>query len=548
LNALSHLDIGVFACYMLLLVGVGVWFTRRQTGLKSYLLADQNIHWVIVAVSVLAALFSGITYLGAPAEAFFYDLGYLWVVVSFFIATPITTLLFLPFFRSLNLYTAYEYLERRFDRRLCWVASALFIGRVSLYLGLAIYAPALAIMEITGWPFALSVVLTGAAATLYTTLGGMKAVIWTDSIQFLVLCGGVVVVLGYAIAAVPGGLPAAWNAAAADGKARFVNWSLDPGVRITVWGGLLGGACANLVQMVTDQIAVQRYLTAPSLRDSQRALWFKLWVTLPLVALFYLTGTILYGYYRTLPERAPAFQKARLVPLLASPEGQSIQRAPIANDCVLPYFVVRELPSPLPGLLIAAVLGATMAVVSAGVNSLATTALMDFRRKPEHLEGSAQHQLRLARFLTLLFGTVATLLALFVMEHLGTLLQATNRIMGLFGGPLLGVFFLGVLARRANGSGALIGAAGGVLTAGLVAFSGPLFRYEISFLWIAFSAAAVTFTLGLLASLFFAAPGPAARALVYRRGATGESSPTAAPAEPVAVTGQFGKTSEKSQP
>src|SRR3954452_4062137 len=110
---LSPLDVGVFGFYMLLLVGVGVYFTRQQKGLKSYLLADQNIHWVIVAISVLAALFSGISFLGAPAEAFFYDLTYLWVVVSFFVATPITTLLFLPFFRGLNLYTAYEYLERR---------------------------------------------------------------------------------------------------------------------------------------------------------------------------------------------------------------------------------------------------------------------------------------------------------------------------------------------------------------------------------------------------------------------------------------------------
>src|SRR5262249_23469358 len=151
----------------------------------SYLLADQDVHWVIVAISVLAALFSGISYLGAPAETYFNDLAYLWVVVSFFIATPVTTLVFLPFFRRLNLYTAYEYLERRFDRRLRWLASGLFLVRVTLYLALAIYAPALAISEITGWALAPSVLLTGLAATLYTTLGGMKAVIWTDSLQFL---------------------------------------------------------------------------------------------------------------------------------------------------------------------------------------------------------------------------------------------------------------------------------------------------------------------------------------------------------------------------
>jgi sodium-coupled monocarboxylate transporter 8/12 len=139
LSQLSALDVGVFAFYMLLLFGVGVWFTRRQKGLKSYLLADQNVHWVVVGISIMAALFSGISYLGAPAEAFFYDLAYFWTVISFLIATPVTTLVFLPFFRGLKLYTAYEYLEKRFDRRMRWVASSLFLVRVSFYVGLAIY-------------------------------------------------------------------------------------------------------------------------------------------------------------------------------------------------------------------------------------------------------------------------------------------------------------------------------------------------------------------------------------------------------------------------
>src|SRR5262249_47972357 len=165
---LSPVDVGVFVFYMLLLVGVGVYFTRQQKGLKSYLLADQNIHWIIVAVSVLAALFSRITSLGAPAGSCYTDLSYLWVVASFFIATPITTLVFLPFFRRLNLYTAYGYLERRFDRRLRWLASGLFILRVTFYLALAVYAPALAIMEITGWPLWLAGALSGVGADLYT--------------------------------------------------------------------------------------------------------------------------------------------------------------------------------------------------------------------------------------------------------------------------------------------------------------------------------------------------------------------------------------------
>jgi sodium-coupled monocarboxylate transporter 8/12 len=499
---------------MLVLVGVGVWFARQQKGLKSYLLADQNVHWSIVAVSVLAALFSGITYLGAPAEAFFYDLTYLWVVASFFIATPITTLVFLPFFRNLNLYTAYEYLERRFDIRLRWVASGLFITRIFFYLALVISAPAMAIMEITGWEYWVSVLLTGLAATLYTSLGGMKAVIWTDSLQFIVLCGGIVLIVAFAIAGVPGGFPAVWHLATEDQKTCLVHLELNPAVRMTVWAALLGGCCSNLVQMVTDQIAVQRYLTARSLQESQRALWFKLWVTLPLVGLFYLTGTVLYGYYKARPERVPAFANAQLVPDLAQPANFPAQEG-LKNDRLLPYFVVHELPSPVPGLLIAAVLGATIAVVSAGVNSLATAALKDFRQTLGGAGDSELRQFWMARWLTLLFGVLATLLAL-VIGRLGTLLQATNTIMGLFGGPLLGVFLLGVLSRRANGSGALVGALAGALAGSLVAFSEKLFAYPISFMWIAFSATAVTLILGLFASWFFAMPAPAAQALVYR--------------------------------
>jgi sodium-coupled monocarboxylate transporter 8/12 len=526
LTYLSPLDIGCFVFYMALLIGVGVYFTRQQRGLKSYLLADQNIHWIIVAVSVLAALFSGITYLGAPAQTYYNDLSYLWVIASFFIATPITTLVFLPFFRSLNLFTAYEYLDRRFDWRLQRIASVLFITRICFHLGLAIYAPALAIMAITGWPLWLSIVLTGTAATLYTTLGGMKAVIWTDTLQFIVLCGGIVLVLCFAIAEIPGGLPAAWGIAEDNGRTKFIDLTLDPKVPMGVWAALLGGASINLIQMVTDQISVQRYLTAPSLKDSQRALWFKLWVTMPLLLVFCLSGTMLFSYYRTYPNEEPLLatqvQEKKQVEKGEPDSPPERQGRLTAKDQILPYFVVNQLPSPIPGILIAAIFGATMAVASAGINSLATTTLMDFGSRQRDSKSSQARQVLLARGLTILYGILVTLLALGLGQVNKTLVDSIFIIQGVFGGPLLGIFFLGVLSRRANGSGALIGAAGGSVAGILVAFSGALFGYPISSLWIAFTAAGITFLLGLLASLVFVSPGPEQQALVYRWG-TGAS-------------------------
>jgi sodium-coupled monocarboxylate transporter 8/12 len=494
---LSSLDFGVFLFYMLLLVGVGMYFTLQQKGLKSYLLADQNVHWIIVAVSVLAALFSGITYLGTPAETYGHDLTYVWVLGSFVIATPITTLVFLPFFRNLNLYTAYEYLDRRFDRRLHKLVSLLYVTRICGHLGLVVYAPALAIAAVTGWPLWLSIICAGLAATLYTTMGGMKAVIWTDTLQFLILCGGIVLVLGFAVAAVPGGVPAVWRLASAGGRTSFLPLTLDPTARITVWNALLGGASINLIQMVTDQISVQRYLTAPSLRDAQRALWLKLAATLPLLLVFCLTGTALYSYYIAFPEREPILDKA---------------------DQILPYFVVHELPSPLPGLLIAALFGATMAVASAGINALATTVLVDFGRVV-HAEGqSEQRRVRLARGLTVGFGVLVTLLGLGLRRTGSTLIESIFLIQGLFGGPSLGIFLLGALSRRANGSGALIGAVVGALSGALIGLSKPLFNYPIAPLWISFAAALLTYLAGVAASLLFPAPGPAQQALVYVSG------------------------------
>jgi SSS family transporter len=503
MKTLGPLDIALFATYMTVLFGIGAWFSRQKKDLKTYLLADQDVHWVIVAISVMAALFSGITYLGAPAETFFHNLNYIWVSVSFFIATPIVTLLFLPFFRGLNLITAYEYLERRFDYRLRRIASSLFLGRVTLYVATAIYAPALAVSAITNLSLEKSILITGISATIYTALGGMKAVIWTDSLQFLVLCGGILVILGFAAWQVPGGLVGSWQLAASAGKTQFLNFDLNPAVRVTFWGAILGGASNNLVQLVTDQISVQRYLTAKSLHQAQKALWLKLAVTLPVMFMFYASGTVLYGYYKSHPEETPNFQNASLVPTLQQ-QPASETTPLLANDQLLPYFVVNQLPSPLPGLLIAALYGATMAVVAAGVNSLATSALMDFRKDvPVALKDEPAY-LRRARAFTLLFGVLATGLA-FVIGYIGSLIKISVTISGLFGGPLLGIFMLGVLSTRANSFGALAGLAGGVLTALVVAFPQTFLHTDISFLWIAFFSALATFGIGWCAS-FLATP------------------------------------------
>ncbi len=481
-STVTWIDIATFGIYILATLIFGMWVGGRQKDLKTYLLAGHQMHWSIIAISVLAALFSGISFLGAPAESYNHNLIYLWVLVAYFIATPITTLVFLPFFFRLNFYTAYEYLEHRFDLRLRRLSSASFIFRVSLWLALALYAPALVISELMGVPLWLSILITGLGTTLYTTVGGMKAVIYTDVIQFFVLLIGIIAIFTVAVRETPGGLGAAWQIAEAHGRTRFLDFSFSPNVRMTFWGALIGGVALNLVQLVTDQVSVQRYLTASNLKESQRALWFKLILTLPLISVFYLTGLVLFSFYQTHPELAATLKSA---------------------DRLLPNFVGSQIPSPIPGLLVAAILSATMSVVSSGINSLTTATLIDFIYTKKRDSDSAQDdrtRVHAARSWTIFYGVVVTLLGLIV-SKLGTLIEAAAKIGGFFGGPLLGIFFLGVLSRRANAQGTLAGA-----IAGFVIVISVGFFTNVSFMWYALIGCVVTYVVGEATSPFFPPP------------------------------------------
>ena len=425
---LAPVDYVVLVVYVLASVLLGVWFVREQKTVKDYFLAGQSMNWFVVAISVIAALFSGISYLGAPTEVFSYDLTYAVTILSFFIATPIIILVFLPRFYRANFYSAYEYLERRFDLQVRTWSSAMFIIRVIFYLALAIYAPALALASVTGLPLWFSIAVIGILTTIYTSLGGMKAVIWTDVMQFFVLFGGQVAIAWFAISRIPGGMSGTFDIASAHGKLDFANFDWSLTARVTFWGALLGGLFNNLVQMGTDQISVQRYLTAKSRAEAAKSLWFKLAVTLPVVLVFYLMGAVLFAYYQSFPERLPELAQ---------------------KDRILPYFVVNELPSGLPGLLVAAIFAATMSTISSGINALSTASIVDFYQRNMKRNPPPERLLQISRWLTCIYGVLATAVA-FLMPLLGTLIEATNKIMGMLGGPLLGVFLLGMLTKRAT--------------------------------------------------------------------------------------------------
>jgi len=492
-GSLTLWDYAVFLVYIGLSVGLGLRAGGRQKDLKTYLLAGHQMHWAMIGISVLAALFSGISFLGAPAETFGHNLVYLWVVAAFFIATPVATLIFLPFFFRCNFYTAYEYLEHRFNLKIRRLSSASFLFRGTLWLSLALYAPSLVVSEMIGIPLWVSIVLTSLAALVYTTVGGMRAVIYTDVMQFGVLLFGIVVVLIAALGKIPGGLEGAWRIAEAGGRTTLADWSFSLEERMTLWGALLGGSVINLAGLITDQVSVQRYLTASSLDECKRALWLKLFLSLPLVGIFYFTGLILYAFYQSNPGMLESLSNV---------------------DRLLPHFVSRQLSAPVPGLLVAAILAATMSTISAGINSLTTATMMDFlyARERQRADPAVEaSRVRAARWWTVAYGAVITLLAL-VVGRLGSLVEASNKIAGCFGGPLLGIFFLGVFSRRANAPGSLIG-----VTFGFLCVVGTGFFTPVSFMWYAVIGLLATYGAGETASLFFEPPNETQKGFTLKR-------------------------------
>jgi SSS family transporter len=313
--------------------------------------------------------------------------------------------------------------------------------------------------------------------TLYTTFGGMRAVIWTDVMQLVVLFGGQLAIAVVGLTRVPGGMSGVIELGKQGGRLNL-SLSPDPTVRLTLWGLLIGAAFMHLVQMATDQVSVQRYLSASSLKVARRGLWMKLIMTLPVTAVFYGTGLVLYAFYQVNGD-----------PLAAG----RITKA----DQILPYFVVHELPRGLPGLFIAAIYAASMSTISAGINSLTSASLVDFYQRLWRNPNLAEkHQLKIARWLTFLYGTLVILLA-FLVHRLGTLLEATNKVIGLIGGPLVGLFLLGILSKRATARGALIGWLGGLATTVWVCFG-----TTISFLWYAMTGCFVTMAIGYAFSRF----------------------------------------------
>ncbi|MHB8887808.1 MAG: sodium:solute symporter family transporter [Acidobacteriaceae bacterium] len=474
-------DYITLSVYLLAIAIFGSSFYQRKSTAREYFLGGRSMGWLPIGISIVAADLSAISVMGSPAWAYKNNLTLLWVTVGYPLVAPIVILIFVPFYSKLNLYTAYEYLERRFNPSVRSMGSGLFQILRAWHVAVAIYGPALVIHLVSGLPVWKCVLAMGLFTTFYTTLGGMKAVIWTDVIQFTTVITGVVVILWVAVRGVPGGIPAIYSIAHAAGRLQLVNLSTNPNEMTTLWACLIGGAFLALGPLTTDQAILQRLFAAKSTKDFRQSILLQAFLIVPVIALLNCIGVALFAYYHAHPERLQHLHNL---------------------DAIVPYFVLTELPYGLAGLVIAAIFAASMAVMSAGINALTTATTVDYYARFLRAGRSGEHYASIGRIGTAAWGCVVTLMALFA-GRAGDLAIAYSRISSMVVGPMLGIFLLGVTTRRANSNGVQIGAITG---AAVILFVSV--RTSWSFFYFGAIGTIVTFVLGYLFSLLFPPPGP----------------------------------------
>lgn len=453
---------------------IGSLFYRKNTTAGDFFLGGRKMKAIPVAISLVAADMSAISYMGAPAWTYQHNLELVWSSWTYLFVAPIVMYLFMPFYSRFKFYTAYEYLERRFDLKTRLLGSALFMLMRGSHVAIVIYAPSLILSLITGLPLSGCVLIMGVCTTLYTTLGGMKAVIWTDVMQFSILMTGLFMVVWLSIAHVPGGIHTVLRVSQDAGRLHLFNFSADFTQVTTFWAAAIGGGFMALSTLGTDQAYLQRYFTTSSLKEGQRSILLDAIIVVPVALLLYAVGPVLYTFYTFHPN--------------------SLSGLP-SMDAILPFFVMKELGGWFSGLVIASIFAASMAVMSAGINALTTATTVDFYKRLVRPNCSDSEAVRAGRIGTVAWGAAATGAALFA-NRLGPIINAFNLINSFLGGPILGIFLLGMLTRRTRGTAAIIGAVVGLTSVSLLAW-----KTQVAFFYFAIVGTSVTFGCGWLLSL-----------------------------------------------
>jgi len=539
----------IVAVYLVYVVVDGIRRTKGTKEIQGYFLANRSLPWWVVGLSVMATQLSAITMIGTTGQGATDGMRFVQFYFGLPIAMVILGVTLVPFLHGAKVFTAYEYLERRFDAKTRALTSFLFLVARGMGVGTILAAPAVVFSAIFGWNLVWSVVLIGVPTVLYTMIGGVQAVAWVDVKQMVLIVAALIAIVIVLLVQIPVAPHDALRIAGATGRLKVFDFSFSTTETYTFWSGILGGTFLMLSYFGTDQSQVQRYLAARSVNEARTSLLMSAYWKIPLQGLVLLVGVLVFVYYlfqpapllfnpsqeATVREAEPAAYaqlEARYGDAIARREQSA--RAAADDDArpdamqrfrteeaqvetvraealemaervtgessrdvnyIIPHFVLHDLPVGLGGLFIAAVLAAAMSSVAAEFNALSTVTVIDFYRRWVRAEASDSHFLFVSKIATGVWGAFACVVAVYA-ATLGSLIEVVNRFGSFFYGSILGVFLLAMIPAT-KGLGAFVGLLSGMGVVAAVTFGAP----DVSFLWHNVIGALTVVTVGSLLSV-----------------------------------------------
>jgi Na+/proline symporter len=562
---MSYLDWAIIIAYLAFMIFDGIRMTKHSKSVEGYFLANKTLPWWAVGLSVMATQMSAITLVGTTGQGFSDGMRFIQFYFGLPLAMIVLCVTVVPFFHKANVFTAYEYLEKRFDVRVRTLTSFFFLVSRGLGVGVIIAAPSIILSIVLGWNLVYTIFAMGFTTTIYTMFGGVQAVTWTDVKQMFVVFFGLSVCLFVIFSNFPDGvsLTGGLHLAGAAGKLQTIDFKFDLTEQYTFWSGLIGGMFLALSYFGCDQSQVQRFLTAKSVDEGRISLLMSAFLKIPMQFFILLIGVMVFIFYqfqpppmiyngveaakheqlaeyRALQENyAQNFESRKLkaVEYLRTDAEEAKQKYIESNkeleetrrkavelvkkdnekfndvNYVFPTFVLQNMPIGVIGLIIAAIFAAAMSSISSELNALATATTIDFYRRLFNREGTDKQYLLFGKIATLGWGIFACFVAIYSV-NLGSLIEVVNRFGSFFYGSLLGVFALAFFVPRARARGAFFGILTGIASIALIHnfaliadFLGSEFllnlkdRFKIAFLWYNVIGCIVTVLVGYLISL-----------------------------------------------
>lgn len=476
MNNLPFIDLAIIVVYLIAMVLVGVYFSRRNTSADEFTRAAGRIPGWAIGISIYATFLSSNTFLGVPGKAF----GGNWNAFVFSLSMPlaawVATKYFVPFYRSTGEVSAYTNLEQRFGTWARTYAVACFLLTQLARIGSIFFGISLTLQALTGYSMVAIMLITGICIVIYTVMGGIEAVIWTEVVQGILKTIGALIIIYLVVKEVPGGFSDIIAMGQAEGKFSLGTFELDF-VSSSFWVVLLYGFFINLNNFGMDQNYVQRYHTAKSAKEANKSVWLCVWIYVPVSLLFFIIGACLYTYYQQNPDllvgiklQAAAEQLGLSQDNPAVTELASTLLPADYGDKIMPHFMVNMIPTGILGLIVSAILSAAMSTISSGMNASATVFTEDIYKRYFNKKATDSKSLKVLYIATVIVGLVGMLCGI-AMIGVKSLLDIWWTLSGIFAGGMLGLFLLGLIGKHVGNKDAVVGTIAGILVILWMTFS-----------------------------------------------------------------------------